>query len=127
MLWFSSNQNWEPTATKLCGDALGSVVKMTFAQQVKVFGAVRFGLPARDVRLLDWKTACSFAGTPRETRRELERVGKKQGADSRQWFATPVQIPLSELHFQVWMEGWADTKGPSDMADVWVNQKMATE
>ena len=110
MLWFSANQKWEPTATKMIRNGAGAISTMTFEQQVKLLGCIRFGLDANDYRLLNWKDACNFAGTPRESRRSLERVGKKSGADPAHWFAVASEISLSELHFQVWEGGWRDAE-----------------
>ena len=125
MLWFSANQQWEPTATKMIRNSAGATVSMTFKQQVQMVGCIRFGMGADDCRLLDWKAACAFAGTPRDSRRALERVGKKKGADPAHWFATAATIPLAELHFQVWADGWRDATSPQDMAAVWVEKQAA--
>jgi hypothetical protein len=116
MLWFSANQQWEPNATKMLKKNSGQVVQMTFKQQVAQFGCIRFGIAADDYRLLNWKDACAAAGTPRESRRVLEKVGKKAGAGPAHWFATAATIPLAELNFQVWLDGWKDATSPQDMA-----------
>lgn len=123
MLWFSANQQWEPTATKMLQNNAGATVSLTFKQQAERFGCIRFGLSATDPRLLNWKDACTVAGTPRATRRILENVGKKKGADPAHWFATTAIIPLTELHFQVWHEGWHDATSPQDMAAVWTETR----
>ena len=125
MLWFSANQQWEPTATKMIRNSAGATVSMTFKQQVQMVGCIRFGMGADDCRLLDWKAACAFAGTTRDSRRALERVGKKKGADPAHWFATAAPIPLTELYFQVWADGWRDSTSPQDMAAVWVERQAA--
>jgi hypothetical protein len=120
MLWFSANQQWEPTATKLYTSDSGVTVSLTFQQQADNFGCIRFGMAANDMRLLNWKAACTTAGTRRDTRRTLEKIGKKKGGDPSQWFATASAIPLSELHFQVWLNNaWNDATSPRDMAKVW--------
>ena len=103
LLWFSTNQKWDATAAKIVRTNTGTPRFLTFKEQEKVLGCIRFGLATDDSRLLNWIDACSAAGTPRETRRQMERVGKKKGADSAHWFATAVSIPLNELHFQVWV------------------------
>ena len=71
MLWFSANQQWEPTATKLAANNPNgtNLFVMTFKQQAERFGCIRFGLAADDFCLLNWKDACAFAGTPRKNRR----------------------------------------------------------
>lgn len=119
MLWFSANQHWEPTATKLMKNGSGGILQLTFAQQVKHAGCIRFGLAAEDPRLFNWKEACVIAGTKREMRRALEMAGKRQGANPAHWYATPAAVPLSELVFQVWDGKWQDATSPQDMATVW--------
>lgn len=123
MLWFSANQQWEPTATKMTRDNSGKVFRMSFHQQVELAGCIRFGLSAKDPRLLNWKAACAAAGTPRETRRALEKVGKKEGADPEQWFATLATVLLDELDFQIWTNGWHPATSPQDMATVWTETR----
>ena len=123
MLWFSANQQWEPTAAKAVRNNAGLITQMTFQQQVTRVGCIRFGLPAADVRLLNWKQACAAANTPKESRRAMEKVGKKQGSNPDHWFATVSGVSLSELHFQVWLNGWKDATSPQDMAAVWVKHQ----
>lgn len=112
MLWFSAHQQWEPTATKMVMGPNEMPVQLTFAQQVQVMGCVRFGLPAIDVRLLNWKNACAVAGTSRRLRQALEKYGRQQGANPLHWFATKESVLLSELRVQSWCNGWVDGCGP---------------
>ena len=121
MLWFSANQHWEHTATKIVRDSAGNLFRLTFNQQAEQFGCIRFGMYSKDLRLLNWKNACAAAGTPSESRRMLEKVGKKMGADPAQWFATTTSVPLTDLHFQIWIGQWCDATSPKDMADSWIN------
>lgn len=123
LLWFSLNQRWEATATKLVGRA-GRFYRLTFAEQAAEFGCVRFGLSAADPRLLGWKVACAAAGTPRETRRTLEVIGRRQGGDPAEWFATVSKIPLSDLAFEVWLDGWKPARA-DEMVEAWASTRSA--
>jgi hypothetical protein len=118
LLWFSANQVWEPTATKLLqvGD---KAFRMSFEQMVDRFGAVRFGLRADDARLLDWRSACRFAGTPSTARKSMEKVGLAIGANPAHWFAVKTALALSELSFEVWGDGRWHRADPAAMAQVW--------
>lgn len=89
------------------------------------FGCIRFGLLASDLRLLDWKAACAMAGTKREMRRDMERVGKKIGAIPAHWFAIAQSVPLSELTLEVFGEGAWHPAEPEAMADVWIRTHQA--
>ena len=80
LLWFSSHQAWEPTSTKMVRSQYGKARVLTFEEQARQFGCVRFGLPIEDPRLMDWPTACQFAGTPPSMRLKLERYGAGLGA-----------------------------------------------
>lgn len=126
MLWFSANQQCEPTAVKMM-HMQGKLVQLTFEQQVNAFGFVRFGLPDSDCRLLNWKESCTFAGTPRETRRTLEKVGKGRGGNPAHWFAVSSEICLKELCFQVWInEQWNPTSGEiEEYVEVWRSRNAA--
>jgi hypothetical protein len=105
LLWFSANQVWEPTAAKMVRDVAGCVRTLTHLEMRKL-GIVRFGIASTDSRLFSWKSACNLAGTPRDMRRTLERVGIKSGAHPQHWFATPAPMPLDELTLQIWDGGW---------------------
>ena len=126
MLWFSANQQCEPTAIKMVR-AQGKLVQLTFEQQAETLGFIRFGLPDNDYRLLNWRASCAVAGTPRETRRTLEKVGKRQGGNPGHWFAVSSEIRLNELRFQVWLaDQWCSAEGEiKEYAEVWRNRKTA--
>jgi hypothetical protein len=117
LLWFSANQQWEPTAGKTW--KAEGILMMTFRQQLQRAGCIRFGLPAADMRLLCWKDACAVAGIPREARRNLERSGKKRGAEPSHWFAIAQPMPLTELDLEVFGEEAWQPADPSEMAEVW--------
>jgi hypothetical protein len=126
LLWFSSNQSWEPTAAKMVADPNGrGLRKLRFNEQAKLFGCVRFGLSASDPRLLDWKAACTFDGTSREMRRKMELKGKRDGADPKDWFAIAASVPLAETAFQFWaprQSTWAYGVTPPELSDIWENR-----
>ena len=123
ILWFSAHQKWEPTACKLRKMPDGTFKRMSFQEQLVSFGCIRFGLAASDLRLLEWKVACSMAGTKREVRRDLERVGRKLGASPSHWFATTQSVPLSELDLEVFGEGAWHPADPEEMAGVWTRNR----
>ena len=51
LLWFSANQFWEPTATKMICDTNGRLRPLTYSE-MKQIGIVRFGISASDPRLM---------------------------------------------------------------------------
>ena len=52
LLWFSTNQKWEATATKVVRTDTGALRFLTFKEQEQELGCIRFGLTADDSRLL---------------------------------------------------------------------------
>jgi hypothetical protein len=44
LLWFSANQKWEPTATKVFRSNSGAFRRMKFHEQEVSFGCIRFGI-----------------------------------------------------------------------------------
>ena len=125
LIWFSLNQQWEPTATKTSG----GFRRLTFQEQLVTVGCIRFGLAYDDPRLMPWKRACATAGTRREDRRSLEKVGKRVGGDPEHWFAIAGDVPLSDLDLEIFGDGSWRHANPIEMADVWtkhVEKKIAS-
>lgn len=97
LLWFSLHPRWEPTATKLVVTPQG-VRRLTLSQQRdQLGGCLRFELsPSVVPLLLPWADACRAAGTSRDERRALERVGKRRGGDPKQWYAHVASVSLAD-------------------------------
>jgi hypothetical protein len=101
LLWFSANQRWEPTATKMWADKSGNIVRLSLEQQLELVGCCRFTLTADDSRLMPWAIACKFAGTSFTNKRKMEAAGLRLGARPLDWLAIDGEIPLTELGFSV--------------------------
>lgn len=114
LLWFSTRQDWEPTATKAIWHPKEGFKQLTFAQQAETFGCIRFALPAEDKRLMHWADACKMAGIPAESQAALELLGRRRGADPAHWLAVHEAVMLSEVEIDIWQEThWERTKGRS--------------
>lgn len=108
ILWFSSNQYWEPTANK-CQLVDGEVVKLTMDETRSLGGGLmRFGI-SRD-RLHQWDKLWKKAKIAPLVARALEDVGVDQGALPSHWFGLLKNIHLSETtSIQVMTDsGWVD-------------------
>lgn len=119
LLWFSANQKWEPTATKLIGSANGSIRSMTMAEQLERFGCCRFSMPANDPRLMPWIKACRFAGRGYTRQRKMEAAGKKLSASPADWYAVAEPIPLAELAFSIFNGRKWEPASLADTARQW--------
>lgn len=95
LLWFSRNQVWEKTATKMVREGTG-VRLLTFHEQLAKWGCARFSLSGDDSRIMNWAEACKYAGITSTVKRKLEVVGKKRGGSPFDWCAVAVSIPLSD-------------------------------
>lgn len=107
LLWFSRNQWWEPTATKMAVDADGRPKPLTLQQQLEEFGCIRFALVADDRRLLQWAKACRYAGIKSSEQRKLEAFGRRKGGLPSDWLAITTPVPLADLRSEILRgSGW---------------------
>jgi hypothetical protein len=96
VLWFSLNQDFEPTACKAVRDESGAIRRLSKEDtQVLGEGLYRFGVPAR--LLHPWPKLARKARMTTETQRLLEREGIRQGANPILWCGlTSNPIPLAK-------------------------------
>ena len=95
IVWFSSNQEWEPTSTKIFEAHDGRTWRMSKDElRVRGNGLVRFGVTRRTAKL-DWTAIERFSGMSRDTARNLNVSGRRQGSKPEWWFGSfdPVQRP----------------------------------
>jgi hypothetical protein len=94
IVWFSTNQHWEPTANKrLIDTALGKERGLTMRETVELGGGGwRFGLHTST--LLYYRQLIRVARIKRKTTRGLEMTAKESGADPTRWwgFVGPVKV-----------------------------------
>lgn len=86
-VWFSTNQWWERTASKILES--GGKLKALSMLETGAYGKglVRFGV-ADETAPVSWSQFRTLSGVSPETYRNLARAGKKHGADPREWFAS---------------------------------------
>lgn len=100
ILWFSLNQQWEPTASKMRKNADGSLTPLTREQAYQLGnGLVRFGFPS--ARCIPWWMLGKKARIPFQTRVRLEYVGRKLGADPQEWCGVTHPISVDRLIIEV--------------------------
>ena len=84
VLWFSKNQNWEPTANKICLSQDGKMIPLDQNGTAKKGnGLVRFGLKKKNV--LHWPALIKAARISKTTVHSLEAAGIKQRANPTDW------------------------------------------
>lgn len=114
VLWFSTNVEWEQTATKLLfNPCTGQVQRPSMFDLHRMLGVYRFGLVADDARLVPWPKLRRAAGIGDALTRRLVRNGRAVGARPEQWSGSLVAIGVGEMTFETWSTlcGWA----PADL------------
>lgn len=96
IVWFSSNQEWEPTSTKIYVPHDGEARRLSKEElRVRGNGLVRFGVNRRTARL-DWTAMKRLSGMSRDTARELKVIGRRLGSKPEWWFGSFDPVPRSE-------------------------------
>lgn len=100
LLWFSRNQQWEVTVSRMAKKRGNGLRPLTFRQQWAILGWVRFSLPADDSRLMIWPDACRYAGIDSASRRQMEAKGRRRGASPTDWLAIATDVLLADVRLQ---------------------------
>ncbi len=101
-LWLSLNPLWENTATKMVDDN-GIIRKLNKDEQYQRFGLVRFVLAFNKEKLCSWAKYKHKSNTPIQVYEAMEKDGIKQGAKPKEWFASFVNIKLTDcISCQKW-------------------------
>ena len=111
IVWFSSNQEWEPTSTKLYVTNKGSVRRLSKDElEKRGNGLVRFGVTRRTAKL-DWTAIKRFSGMSPGTTRDLKVKGRRLGSKPESWFGSFDAVQRSEwVAVEVWNAGqWVRT------------------
>jgi hypothetical protein len=101
ILWFSRNQQWDPSASK--DEGLGQARQALSRTALHTrFGLYRFGLPALDARLVPWPTVTRVAEIDVPAAMTMVATGLRCGAAPTDWLGTLMPIPLTDLRFEAW-------------------------
>ncbi|VGO17070.1 hypothetical protein PDESU_05665 [Pontiella desulfatans] len=107
-VWFSTNQKWEPTATKAEMDGAGGMKQFSFGRMRQLGGGlVRFGISADSSFLMtwdEWKRKCKCSVGIIEG---MEQTALSQGSNVKNFRAC-----LSDVPRELW-----------EVVDVWENGK----
>ncbi len=96
IVWFSSNQEWEPTSTKYIITPDGSSRSLSKDElEEGGNGLVRFGVTQRTAKL-DWTAIKRLSGMSRSTARHLKVKGRRLGSQPEWWFGSFDSVQRSE-------------------------------
>jgi len=102
-LWFSANQEWEPTATKLAGDGLGGIRSLTKEEMHELFGLARISVKYSELKFNTWAAYKHISGLATSWLDNMEKVGIEKGGNPKEWFVTFNSIPENEwVNVQIW-------------------------
>lgn len=92
-VWLSSNPVMENTALKMIRYR-GEFITLTFKEQAKKVGVVRFVFVYPTVRLfvMDWPTYRKYSGIHTANADGLEKAGRKCGANPSEWYASVLPV-----------------------------------
>ena len=103
VLWFSTNQKWEPTGCKAILNRRGNIRRLSMVETAaRGQGLVRFGYPEQ--RLIAWPDLGVVANINAKIRNDLEVSGREQGADPRTWRGALNPIAVNHLVVEVMEE-----------------------
>lgn len=109
VIWFSLQRTWEPTASKAVRDPrTGWLCTLTFPEMVKL-GVARFRVD--ESILMPWQQLRVACRMSEDMAHALARVGRKQGANPRDWYGNIGALPLSFVEAVEYFRptGWAAT------------------
>lgn len=105
-LWFSLNQEFEPTALKLIATST-SIHRPPLAWWRKNAQLFRFGLDSKDARLIPWPHVAKKARIPAKAVSHMLAVAVECGARPLDWHGTLEPVPLAALRLEVLTpDGW---------------------
>ena len=108
IVWFSSNQYWEPTACKAKAENNTTIILTMDETSIGGRGLVRFGYPLKDLH--HWSKLKEKSRMPESIALALEEEGIRQGANPSHWYGLTKTIPLSKclciqvIENNVWVE-----------------------
>ena len=95
-VWFSSREDWEPTATKALGEkASGMAVQMDLERMERMCrGLFRIGVDRDKTAPISWARWKRLSGCPALLASCLEQVGREQGGNPVDWWCTFKPVPV---------------------------------
>jgi hypothetical protein len=102
IVWFSLNQDWEPTSARIVHDERGKCIPSSKEATASLGGwLVRLGLPRK--RLIPWSALPTSAIIPPRMVRVFEYTGLQSGADPQLWMGCHDLVPIHELVAEIFV------------------------
>lgn len=113
VLWFSSDQDWEPVMQTVHSGANGQVLNLSKAEAGREHcGPVRLGLPSEVLR--SWDDITRRAGFDETQIQVVRSLAREQGASPEGWMGCLERVSIWDLMIEVWDgESWECLQDPS--------------
>jgi hypothetical protein len=102
--WVSSNSVWENTAAKMAKNSIGTLIQLTFQEQLELFGCAR--IQVKPHNLTPWPKLRHVARITSDNTTFLEKLGKERGANPTEWFGSMYPIGLDQwIKIEIYKNG----------------------
>jgi hypothetical protein len=108
VIWFTTNTDWEPTASRVWHSPEGTVRRLSKDQTIVLGGGLaRIGV-APEVATVDWKTYKATSDIPPKIAKLIYDEAVSIGSRPGNWYASLVSVPRDKwLRVEVWEnEAW---------------------
>jgi hypothetical protein len=96
IVWFSTNPNWEPTASKATIDQDNVFSRLTMAETAELCGGLARFAVAPETAPHDWRALKGRSGMSNRMVQHLYKEGINQGARPGDWWGTFDPVPRSK-------------------------------
>ena len=100
VVWFSTQQHWEPTANKVAVLRGGSMVHMTTKQMFDELAGELFRFGIGTHHLLPWHRLARAARIPIKVQKGLIKAARAVRADPIKWYGTLEPVPVTDTIIQ---------------------------
>lgn len=102
VVWFSSLQSWEPTATKAIGMNGGSPSRPSKEVLHALCRLYRFGISPNSPEIMPWPVLWRKAGLNQRSIKQLLAFGAAVGSGCSHWYGALNDVAVSSLIFEAW-------------------------
>ena len=111
ILWFSMEQDWEPSATKGVIDSETGKKRLCTWEEMLTLGDGVARLGTGCDKLIPFEQLCTRARIPTKLAEALVTTGRKMGADPANWLGTLDPMPIEGMAIDVLqVDAWVSVK-----------------
>ena len=100
VVWFSTQQHWEPTANKMAYTTSGELIHMSTKMMFQEVGGELFRFGIGTHHLLPWHRLARAARIPIKVQKGLITTAREAKADPMKWYGTLKPVPVIDTIIQ---------------------------